>query len=237
MLAVAGVAGNILRSTVGALRVPRASLSKPLPAPRPSQKGCLEVDLVTTIRIRVLGLLTRRGIIEDSDEQLVLLPDDRAETEPVLAQLTGAAASGLPLAGPEHRERELMRLARTQATISGALPIDPPSSEVPAAGNACKARSTWRPWRELLKRSFDIDIQCSKCGGPLQLKAFLIRPQSLRRLLETLGEPVTPPQRAPPRPPPYFTSRTARKHHRHHEGSDPQTVLFDSSGTHAAHRS
>ena len=320
-------------------------------------------DLVTTIRIRVLGLLTRRGVIEDGTDQLVLLPDERAEDEPVLAQVTSAAATGLPPAGPERREREPLRLARTPgATISGPLcatdmgftlhaatiaprndlrakeallryvlrpPLAPPtlacqrgswsqgpqemaycvrhlaqervtlaadgavrlglkrafsdgtvavemdplsflcrlaaavpgpgfhtvryggilssaakwrslvvpeSSEVrclPTAvdgdGNgdvADKPRSTWRPWKELLKRSFDIDVRCSKCGGPMQLKAFLVSPKNLRRLLRTLDEPTTAPQRAPPRPPPYFTSQP-RRHHQHDQHHDAQAVLFD----------
>ena len=79
-------------------------------------------DLVTTIRIRVLALLTRRGVIEDSTDQLVLLPDERAEDEPVLAQVTADDATGLPPAGPERRQREPLRLARTPgATISGPL--------------------------------------------------------------------------------------------------------------------
>jgi hypothetical protein len=60
-------------------------------------------DLVTTIRIRVLALLTRRGVIEDGTEQLVLLPDEAADDEPVLAQVTSAAATGLPPAKPERR--------------------------------------------------------------------------------------------------------------------------------------
>jgi hypothetical protein len=79
-------------------------------------------DLVTTIRVRSLALLVRRGVIEDSTEQVVLLPDELAENEPVLAQVTSAAVSGLAPAGPERREREPLRLARSPgATISGAL--------------------------------------------------------------------------------------------------------------------
>jgi hypothetical protein len=69
-------------------------------------------DLVTTIRIRLLALLTRRGVIEDSSDQLVLLPDERAADEPVLAQVTSAAATGLPPAGPERREREPLRVCQ-----------------------------------------------------------------------------------------------------------------------------
>ena len=79
-------------------------------------------DLVTTIRVRVLALLIRRGVVEDTTAQLVLLPDERADDEPVLAQVTTAAVSGLPPAGPARREREPLRLARTPgASISGAL--------------------------------------------------------------------------------------------------------------------
>jgi hypothetical protein len=303
----------------------------------PHLKSSEVADLVTTIRIRVLALLIRRGVIEDSTEQLVLLPDELAEDEPVLSQVSSAAASGLPPAGPERREREHLRVARSPgASITGALcaadmgftvhaatiaprhdarakeallryilrpplaqdrvslsadgavrlglkrsfsdgtvavsldplsflcrlaaavpgpgfhtfryggilssaarwrPLVVPEPEPSEEGRAPlppdadgdgprKARSTWRPWPELLKRSFDIDIQCSKCGGSMQLKALLTRPQSLRRLLTALGQPTDAPQRAPPRPPPYFTGQP-RRHRQHHPGPKAQRVLFD----------
>ncbi len=57
----------------------------------------------------------------------------------------------------------------------------------------------------------------------MQLKAFLVSPQ---RLLRTLDEPTTAPQRAPPRPPPYFTSQP-RRHQSRDAGPQPQGVLFD----------
>ena len=101
----------------------------------------------------------------------------------------------------------------------------PPVFDAPPAGNGPRTR--WRPWRELLKRCFDIDIQCSQCGGPMRLKAFLTRPQSLRRLLETLSEPTEAPQRAPPRDPPYFQTRAVHRHGHHDEEPDAQTELFD----------
>jgi hypothetical protein len=58
-------------------------------------------DLVTTIRIRLLALLTRRGVIEDSSDQLVLLPDERAEDEPVLAQVTHLGSASRALSSPQ----------------------------------------------------------------------------------------------------------------------------------------
>ena len=49
----------------------------------------------------------------------MLLPDDLADDEPALAQLTVAAVSGVAPAGPERREREPLRIARTPgATVS-----------------------------------------------------------------------------------------------------------------------
>ena len=78
-------------------------------------------ELVTVIRVRVLRLLARRGVIDDA-EALTLLPTDLAEREPVLAQLAMAAVSGLPPAGPERRERQPLRLARNPgASLTGPL--------------------------------------------------------------------------------------------------------------------
>ncbi len=65
-------------------------------------------------------------------------------------------------------------------------------------------RSGWRPWAELLKRSFDIDLRCHQCNGPMKLKSFLTSPKSLRRLLTRLGEPTDVRGKAPARAPPYF---------------------------------
>ncbi len=60
----------------------------------------------------------------------------------------------------------------------------------------------------------------------MQLKALLTRPQSLHRLLTTLGQPTDAPQRAPRRPPPYVTAQPQR-HRQHDPGKTAQGVLFD----------
>ncbi len=85
------------------------------------------------------------------------------------------------------------------------------------------ALTSLRP--ELLERSFDIDIQCSKCGGPVRLKAFLTRPQSLRRPLTTLGQPTDAPQRAPPRPPPYVTAQPRGHRQQRPRAESPRRAL------------
>ena len=81
------------------------------------------------------------------------------------------------------------------------VPAPPPRDEQSASGAPSQDdtdkpsrpvthRSTWRPWAELLKRSFSIDIVCPTCGAPMKLKAFITREKSLRRLLERLGGAV-----------------------------------------------
>jgi hypothetical protein len=85
-------------------------------------------------------------------------------------------------------------------------------------------RSGYRPWAELLKRSFQIELRCSRCGAPMKLKAFLTSPASLRRLLCRLGEPTEPPTRAPARGPPYFATQVVR---RALGGAAAQVQMFD----------
>jgi len=273
-------------------------------------------EALATVRSRVVRLLTRRGVIENTGDNLELASDDAADSDQALAQLTAAAVSGQPPAGPERRERAPLRLAHTAGpSITGplcaadsgfslhaatvarrddpvgkqaliryvlrpplaqdrlalrdgglvritlkrpfndgtfAIDLDPLSllsrlaASVPApgfntvryggvlapaahwrplviptlpadvdavaandddasgAGKPPTRRSGWRPWAELLKRSFDIDLRCSRCGGPMKLKSFLTSPKSLRRLLTRLGEPTEVQGKAPARGPPYF---------------------------------
>jgi hypothetical protein len=79
------------------------------------------------------------------------------------------------------------------------------------ANSTQKRRSRWRPWAELLKRSFDIDLRCPRCNSTMKLKSFLTRESSLHRLLTELGEPTHVQGKAPARGPPYFASKVVRR--------------------------
>jgi hypothetical protein len=72
-------------------------------------------------------------------------------------------------------------------------------------------RSRYRPFTELLKRAFDLDVRCENCNAPMQLKSLLMSGKSLERLLTALGEPTQVRERAPPRGPPYFGSKAVRQ--------------------------
>ncbi len=72
--------------------------------------------------------------------------------------------------------------------------------------------SRYRPWAELLKRCFSIDVlQCASCGGRMKLVALLTDLQQVRRFLRSIGEPTEPPPREPARGPPFWKSRVLRR--------------------------
>jgi len=73
-------------------------------------------------------------------------------------------------------------------------------------------RCRYRPWAELMKRSFAIDVEhCSRCGARLRLRSLVIAAASIERFLRHVGEPFEPPVLAPARDPPFFASRVLRR--------------------------
>jgi hypothetical protein len=85
-------------------------------------------------------------------------------------------------------------------------------------------RCGYRPWRELLRRSFKIDVErCDNCGGRMKLRALVITSAGIERYLRWLGEPTEPPALAPARGPPWFKSHVIRRR----LGEPVQAELFD----------
>jgi hypothetical protein len=73
-------------------------------------------------------------------------------------------------------------------------------------------RSGYRPWRELLKRTFQVDLEhCAKCGARLVLRALVTAAQSVARFLRRIGEDPDPPSIAPARAPPFFRLPALRR--------------------------
>jgi hypothetical protein len=55
--------------------------------------------------------------------------------------------------------------------------------------------SRYRPWAELLKRTFGIDVEtCPRCGGRMRLLAVITDLASAARFLRHQGEPTEPPR-------------------------------------------
>lgn len=98
----------------------------------------------------------------------------------------------------------------------------------PPSGRPPTHRSGYRPWAELLKRTFQIEVEtCPKCGGRMKLRALITKPSSIERYLRYLGEPTDVPPLSAARDPPYFKSRAVR---RKFGELDPPPSVEDSQG-------
>ena len=72
-------------------------------------------------------------------------------------------------------------------------------------------RRGYRCWAKLLHASLGIDaLICPRCQGRMRVIALVREPSEIRRFLANLGEPTSPPRRAPARGPPYWASRPMR---------------------------
>jgi hypothetical protein len=73
-------------------------------------------------------------------------------------------------------------------------------------------RGAYRPWAELLKRTFGFDVlTCPCCSGRMKLLSLVTDPKSVARYLRGIGEPTDVPKRTPGRGPPYWASRVLRR--------------------------
>jgi Putative transposase len=70
----------------------------------------------------------------------------------------------------------------------------------------------YRPWAELLARTFSVDVlACPRCQGRMKRLALVKGPASIARYLATVGEATEVPRRSPGRGPPYWKSRVLRR--------------------------
>jgi hypothetical protein len=75
-----------------------------------------------------------------------------------------------------------------------------------------EARGRYRPWAELLARTFGVDVlACPKCQGRMKLIAMVKDPASIARYLAAVGEATEVPRRSENRGPPYWKSRVLRR--------------------------
>jgi hypothetical protein len=97
----------------------------------------------------------------------------------------------------------------SQATEDGTTP----EATSPCSAASCSASgSHYRPWAELLRRTFAVDVEtCRRCGGRMRLLAVLTDLTQVTRFLHHRREPTEPPARAPPRDPPYFKTLVVRR--------------------------
>jgi Putative transposase len=87
-----------------------------------------------------------------------------------------------------------------------------PTNDIEPSTEPKRGGSRYRPWAELLKRCFSIDVlRCPSCDGRMRLVALITDPKQVRRFLRGIGEPTDAPARQPARGPPYWQSRVLRR--------------------------
>jgi hypothetical protein len=108
--------------------------------------------------------------------------------------------SGVLAPASTWRSRVTPRTAPAEAAQDGA------QAEAP------KRAGTYRPWAELLKRTFDVDVlSCPTCHGRMKLVALVTDTQSVVRYLAGIDELTEVPGRSPSRGPPYWKSVVLRR--------------------------
>jgi Putative transposase len=91
-------------------------------------------------------------------------------------------------------------------------PVVDASVDTPPSGEPARRGCKYRPWAELLRRTFALDVlECPKCKGRMKLLAMVTEAKGIRRFLASTGEQLEPPTRAPNRGPPYWASTVLRR--------------------------
>lgn len=155
-------------------------------------------DGTTAIELDPLSLLARLA---------ASVPAPRFHTVRYAGVLASASKLRSRIAPPQATTEELrvtrMDIHRTSHVVTGK---SGPHDEGPTL------RKAYRPWAELLKRSFGYDVlACHNCGGRMKLLAMVTDAESITRYLRSLGEPTELPHAAPARGPPYWQSRVLRR--------------------------
>lgn len=109
---------------------------------------------------------------------------------------------------PASRWRSRVAPRAASATPAADEPSDKAHNDSRHSQNA----GGYRPWAELLARTFAVDVlECPSCQGRMRLLAMITEPASIARALAAAGEPTEGPLRSPNRGPPYWKSCVLRR--------------------------
>ena len=98
--------------------------------------------------------------------------------------------------------RRLIVPAAPMPSSPPAAPQEPKDAAAVAAPKPAR-KSSYIPWRELLRRTFAIDIKCTRCHGDLRLIALVKEEATIAKILGAMRLPTMPPQLASARAPPH----------------------------------
>jgi hypothetical protein len=103
-------------------------------------------------------------------------------------------------------------LAPASPWRSRLAPPPPQAADASAKPDRPAHPGTYRPWAELLARTFAVDVLvCATCQGRMKLLGLVEAPARIARYLATVGEATEAPRRSPGRGPPFWKSRVLRR--------------------------
>src|SRR5262249_42541130 len=143
----------------------------------------------------------RDGTVAVDMDPLSLLCRLAAAVPPPRQHTVGSSLRSQPCAcaqGPSRYAGVLAPAATLRPKIIPPPPDDPPEDDLepapaplPNDGHRCR----YRPWAELLRRTFGVDVEvCPGCGSRMKLLALVRDPAGIARFLTALGLPTTPPR-------------------------------------------
>src|ERR671919_509310 len=101
-----------------------------------------------------------------------------------------------------HTVRYAGVLAPASQWRSRIVPAPKEAPTVSDEGGTPERARSYRPWAELLARTFAVDVlTCPKCRGRMRLLAMVKEPTNVARYLTAIGEPTEVPPRSPNRGP------------------------------------
>jgi Putative transposase/FtsX-like permease family len=104
-------------------------------------------------------------------------------------------------------------LAPASPWRSRLAPPPPQAADASARPDRPAHAGTYRPWAELLARTYAVDVLvCPTCQGRMKLLGLVKAPASIARYLATVGEATEVPRRLPGRGPLFWKSRVLRRH-------------------------
>jgi len=142
-------------------------------------------------------------------------PHPLAYDKPLCASLDGFTLHAASVPPPRfHTVRYAGVLAAASPWRPRVAPKPPTqeSAAAPAEPDRTGSAGGYRPWAELLARTFVVDVlACPACHGRMRLVAMIKEPASIVRYLAAVGEATEVPRRSPEGGPPHWKSRVLRR--------------------------
>ena len=144
--------------------------------------------------------------LERIERQATLIPPPRRHRHRYYGVLASAARQRAQVSAVACVTDGTPAATPTESIAATAAPSQSskaPEEEAPRKEEAIHLRAARYAWALLLARIYEVfPLLCPRCGGEMQIIAFITDANAVREILIHLGEPTSPPRIMPTRTPP-----------------------------------